>query len=238
MRLLITRAQEDAAPLAALLASHGIETQTDPLLSIEMTAGPALDLAGVQALLMTSANGVRAFCQRNPERRIAVYAVGDATAREARNQGFSQIESAAGDVQSLAGLVRRSLPADGGSLLHCAGSKTAGDLAGDLSAAGYSYRREVLYRAQASRRLHPDTVASLQAGKLDGVLLYSPRTARIFRNGLQQQPDGLAPSLASVTAYCLSPAVAGEIDDLPWKSVAVARQPTQNALLEIVLGRV
>jgi len=236
MTLLITRPDEDAAPLAALLATHGIATQIDPLLNIEMMAGPALDLTGVQALLMTSANGVRAFSQRNPERRIAVYAVGDATAREARQQGFTRIKSAAGDVQALAELVRHSLPADGGSLVHCAGSKTAGDLAGDLTAAGYSYRREVLYRAQASDRLSPETAAGLQAGQLDGVLLYSPRTARIFRDCIDR--GGLAPSLVPVTAYCLSPAVAGQIDDLPWKSVAVAKQPTQTALLEIVLARI
>ncbi|NQV98911.1 MAG: uroporphyrinogen-III synthase [Rhodospirillales bacterium] len=236
MKVLITRAHEDAAALADLLQAHGIAALIDPLLTIDWSEGPPLDVRSVQALLMTSANGVRAFCRRNRERHLAVYAVGDATAQEAMAQGFSQVKTAAGDVAALAALVRQQLSPDGGSLLHCAGTRLAGDLGGELSHAGYGYRREVLYAARASEQLSPDTVAGLQAGQLDGVLLYSPRTAAIFSACIGRA--GLQPALSQVTAYCLSPAVGEGIRDLPWQFVAVAKSPTQTALLEIVLARI
>ena len=236
MKVLITRSREDATPLAALLAAHDIETLIDPMLEIELQAGPPLDLEDVQALLMTSANGVRAFCQRNQERSLAVLAVGDATAREAMTQGFSDVSTAAGDVTALAGLVKGRLSADKGYLLHVAGTHTAGDLAGALTEAGFKYRREVLYKASARQTLDPKTVSQLKNNQLDGVLLYSPRTAKIFCECVRASE--CASDIANITAYCLSPAVAGALEDLQWRSIETADKPTQKDILRIVADRI
>ncbi|MCH7863737.1 MAG: uroporphyrinogen-III synthase [Proteobacteria bacterium] len=83
-RLLITRPREDAEVLAALLLERGVEAVIEPLISVQDLDGPGLDLAGVQALLITSANGIRAFSRRQGDRDIAVFTVGDASARAAR----------------------------------------------------------------------------------------------------------------------------------------------------------
>ena len=79
MRLLVTRPREDAEVLAVLLRERGVETIIEPLISIRDVDGPGLDLAGVQALLITSANGIRAFSRRQGDRDIAVFAIGDAS---------------------------------------------------------------------------------------------------------------------------------------------------------------
>lgn len=236
MNLLITRAMEDAAPLAKLLAANGIASLIDPMLSIVLIDGDPLDLTDVQALLMTSANGVRAFAARQPDRQLPVYAVGDATMREAKALGFKQVKTASGDVDALAELVRDQVPKNRGALLHCAGTTPAGDLGGALQQAGYAYRREVLYQAQAADRLSPETILSLRAGKLDGVLLYSPRTGSLFSDCVRRA-DCLS-TLADVTAYCLSPAVSEQVADINWRAVEVAHSPTQKSLLEIVLDEV
>ena len=102
MRLLVTRPAEDAAPLAALLEEKGHEVTLEPLLTIEPVDNAVLDFEGVQALLITSANGVRAFAERNAERDLPVLAVGDASASVARELGFTNVESATGDVAALA----------------------------------------------------------------------------------------------------------------------------------------
>jgi len=100
MRVLITRPREDAAPLAARLAAKGIDSLIEPLLLIHLLPGAPLDLAGLQGLLVTSANGVRAFAARQPDRDIPVYAVGDASARAAgvavvvMSYGYTRIPSA------------------------------------------------------------------------------------------------------------------------------------------------
>ena len=96
MRLLITRPREDAEPLAALLGERNIETALAPLMSIIDSDTPDPDLSGVQALLITSANGIRAFARRVPARSIAVCAVDDASARAAGDLGFGDVASASG----------------------------------------------------------------------------------------------------------------------------------------------
>lgn len=236
MKVLITRALEDAEPLAQLLESKGVSSLVDPMLRIDLIAGDPLSLTNVQALLMTSANGVRAFAARNSDRQLPVYAVGDATMREAKTQGFTQIETASGDVDALADLVGNQAAKQDGVLLHCAGTKTAGDLGGSLQQAGYAYRREVVYRAVATERLSEITISGLKAGQLDGVLLYSPRTASVFKDCIHRANCQL--ELANLRAFCLSQAVATQIKDLDWAAIEVAQAPTQKSLLEIVLDRV
>ena len=103
-RLLVTRPAEDAGPLVAALKEIGAEATVEPLLAIVFHPGPPLDLQGVQALLVTSANGARAFARRNAERALRVLTVGEASARESRALGFATVESASGDVAALARL--------------------------------------------------------------------------------------------------------------------------------------
>jgi len=236
MRLLITRPREDAEPLAAALAERGIEAVLEPLMSIADVAGaagaPEMDMDGVQALLITSANGIRAFSRHESRRDIAVFAVGDASARAAADLGFDDVRSAAGDVDALAALVRDELDPGRGALLHIAGTHVAGDLSGKLEAAGFEVRRRVLYRATAAEHLSPETVSELKAGTLDGVLLFSPRTAGLFVK--LAAAAGLEGACQSLVAYCLSQAVADNADSLPWRQVTVASKPDQRTLLDAI----
>ena len=89
MRVWITRPAEDAARLAEAIRAQGIEVLIEPLIRIVFADGPPLALAGAQALLATSANGVRAFARRGQQRDVLVLAVGDASARAAREEGFA-----------------------------------------------------------------------------------------------------------------------------------------------------
>jgi len=232
MRLLVTRPNEDAQHLGERLAAMGHQMVAAPLLEIKYIAGDALDFDGVQAIVFTSANGVRAFAQRSTERSFPALCVGDATGREARTAGFADVKSAAGDVDALAALVRGELKPDGGAVLHPAGSKVAGDLAGQLQAAGFTYRREVLYQAHKATALPDGAREALQAGTVGGVLLYSPRTAAAFV--VLVRAGGYGDALAGMTAYCLSPAVAREVQGLSWAAVRVASHPDEDALLALL----
>jgi uroporphyrinogen-III synthase len=236
MKVLITRSEVDASPLADLLGARNIVSVFDPMIKVELSPGPPLDLTGVQALLMTSANGVRAYCARNSERYVPLFAVGDATAREAKASGFNNISTARGDVSHLANLVQTCLSKSDGPLLHVAGTKTAGDLAGELVRAGFEYRRDVLYNVVAAQFLRPNTVSALMNKEVRGVLLYSPRTAQIFcQCAVADLGENM---LTSVTAYCLSAAVADKVKVLKWRAEVVALRPTQSELIRAVAGGV
>ncbi len=230
MRLLVTRSIEDAEPLAAALRRCGYEAVLEPLMSITDVDVPDQVPDGAQALLITSANGIRAFARWNSRRDIAVFAVGDASARAARDLGFAEVRSAAGDVDALAALVRDELDPGRGALVHIAGSHVAGDLSGLLEAAGFDAQRRVLYQATAVEKLSPVTVDELKAGTLDGVLLFSPRTARLFVK--LAAAAGLEEACRPLVAYCLSQAVADNAKALPWRDVVVAAEPTQRSLLD------
>src|ERR1044072_5410679 len=88
MHALITRPLEDAKALAELLAGRGVECTVEPLLEIAPHPEAAIDLDGVQALLFTSANGVRAFAAKSSRRDLKGLTVGDGSATPARELGF------------------------------------------------------------------------------------------------------------------------------------------------------
>jgi len=232
MRLLITRPTEDAKPLARALEERGHEAVTEALMAINDVAAPDLDLDGVQALLITSANGIRAFARAHSGRGLPVCAVGDASARAALDLGFDQVSSAAGDVESLAAMIEKDWDVSGGALLHVAGSHRAGDLAGMLTLAGFEMCRVVLYEAKAAETIGPITADALKGGNLDGVLLFSPRTAALFCRLVTD--GGLVELCSPVIACCLSAAVADEAAALPWAGIVVAETPDAQALLDTV----
>ncbi len=234
MRVLITRPEEDARPLAERLAARGIETLVEPLLIIVPVAGAELDLDGVQALLVTSANGARALARASARRDLPVYAVGEASGARARALGFAAVRSAGGDVEALADKVIAELDPGAGTLVHVAGSALAGDLAGRLGGAGFEARRTVLYEARTVATLSPDCLAALEGGSLDAVLLFSPRTAASFVRLAGQA--AVAHCCREVAALCLSEAVAGAAAKLDWRRLEVASEPTAESLLDLLPG--
>jgi uroporphyrinogen-III synthase len=232
MRALVTRPRAEAEALAALLARRGVETVIEPLIEIAASGAALPDLGGVRAVLCTSANGARALAQASVERDVRVFAVGDATARAARDAGFSRVESAGGDVEDLVRLVRLRLRPAAGRLVHVAGSEVAGDLAALLAADGFAVERAVLYEARAATRLAPTTVRLIATGQIDLALFFSPRTAAVFARLLGEAE--LAAGLAASTAISISAAADAALGGLPFRDRVVADAPTQEALIACV----
>lgn len=234
MRVLVTRPKEDAAALVEALRARGHEALCEPLLAIRERNDARPDLTGVQALVFTSANGVRAFARASKRRDLPVLAVGPASAAAAGDAGFAKVESADGDTAALAALVRARLDPAAGALYHGAGSRTAGDLAGDLHRAGFDLRREVLYDAVPAEALSDATRRALETGEVAAASFFSPRTAGTFARLVRAA--GLEGRLRATIALCLSEAVAEALRDLPWKDVRISVRPTQEALVAALEG--
>lgn len=235
MRILNTRPQPDAVALTAALSALGHEVTEAPLLEFVFRTGAVLDLDGIQAALATSANGVRALARATEVRDLPLFAVGDATAGVARELGFANVTSAAGDVETLAAVVTGSLDPADGALLHTAGTKVAGDLSGALEAAGFDVRRAVLYEARTAEALPEAAVSVLRKGTADAIVFFSPRTARTFVRLVGDA--GLTGACEMLDAYCLSEAVAAEVAGLSWRGVHVADRPEQDSLLARLSAR-
>ncbi len=227
--VLVTRPKADAGSLIAALQQRGATVLAQPMLRIDMQDAAPPDLAGVQALLFTSANGVRAFAHVSTDRSLPVFAVGDATAAVAREAGFTNVASAGGAVDDLAALAAARGDPAAGALLHVAGSTVAGDLAGLLEAAGFTVRRTVLYSATPAEALDPAVRDALAADAIHAAMFFSARSAATFAS--VTRAAGLADFCARVHIVALSRAVFEAAETLPWGGVTVAAAPTQAAML-------
>src|SRR5947209_6720169 len=145
MRVLVTRAVDDAQRTARELAACGHAPLVAPLSDIRALDGPEPELEGVQAVLATSSNGVRAFAARCRRRDIPLLCVGANTAAAARAGGFHQVTSADGDAVALAAAVRNSLDPAAGALLHATGGHRGADIERILAESGFEIRVCTLY---------------------------------------------------------------------------------------------
>lgn len=232
MRLLITRPEEDAIVIAGLVRARGHTPIVAPLMGVQVREGAAVMLDSVQAVLATSANGVRAFAQRSPRRDLPLYAVGPQTAETARSTGFKTVLSADGDSNALVELVAGHADPAKGMLLHAAGAETAGRVKQALQAKGFTVETAVLYDAVPVAKLPENALAVLQDGTLGGVLLFSPRSAKTFATLVTEAK--VASACEKLEAYCISAATAVALTPLTFARVAVAGVPNQEAMLALI----
>jgi uroporphyrinogen-III synthase len=233
VRILLTRPQADAERTAAALRAHGHDVIVTPLLELELLHDAELGAGPWAALLVTSANAVRAFAghkRRDELRGSKVFTVGDRTAQAMRDCGFADVISAAGNVNDLAALiaVRLRPPA---RLLYLAGEERSGDLAGLLRGKNFVIDTVLVYRAVAVGALPHAAAAALAAG-LDGVFHFSRRSAEAYldaagRSGLLQD------ALAKPVHYCLSGRIAEPLKEAGATNIRIAARPDEAALIEL-----
>ncbi len=239
MRLLLTRPIGEARTSAARLVALGHTVILAPVLEVVLDTSVPIDPDGVSAIVVTSGRAIAALAQRPDAARLArlpVYAVGDASARAAREAGFSSVHSASGDAEALSDLVRAHADPPQGALLYACGRDRHGALEERLAEAGWSIRVVEVYRAEAAGALTAEARDALANGAIDGVMLYSARSARIF---LELATDaGLRSALRGLTVFAISPAAAAPFCDAAEAGaeirIAVAERPDEASLLTCV----
>jgi uroporphyrinogen-III synthase len=231
LQALVTRPREEAEALSKMLADRGVAALIEPMMQIRFRSITP-DLAGVQAVLCTSANGVRALARATAERAIPILAVGDTTAARARAEGFARVASAGGNAGDLVRLAADRLRPRDGRLLHICGNIAAGDLVGELGALGFEVERSVLYEAQPISGLSIAATDALSAHEVDFALFFSPRTAAIFVK--LAKAAGVAARCHTVTALSISAAADAMLGALPWRARQIAERMDQPALLDLL----
>ncbi|HZH09288.1 MAG TPA: uroporphyrinogen-III synthase [Microvirga sp.] len=228
MRVLVTRAKEDAERTAERLAALGHEALIAPVLRIVPTSDCAPD-ASYDAIIVTSAHGAQALSLLR-EKSMPVFAVGERTADAARMAGFASITTAEGDAASLSKLVRERLRPPS-ALLHVAGRHHKEEPAASLSAAGFRVETWEAYEAEAVESLPQAAAEALRGGQIGAALHYSRRSADLFVRLAGQA--GLHAVIRHCPHLCLSADVAVPLQ-AAGALTRVADQPNEDTLLKLV----
>lgn len=226
MRLILTRPEEDSRGLAGKLRALGHDTVICPLLDIVANPNITIPVKPWAALVITSANGVRCLPQGALKADLLVITVGEQSAQAARQRGFQKVEAHGGDVEKLAAWIMGKVDPHAGPLLYATGKEISGDLAALLNKAEFEVERVETYQAVAQ----PLVLSSDEISACDGILLYSPRSAKLWLDEILG--GGKAGVAEKLHHYCLSPAVAKILPQDWHKSVAL--EPTERALLQLL----
>jgi len=232
LRILVTRPQPGAEQTARALRERGHEPIVAPLLQIEILAEIDPDTGSWDAILLTSANalcGIGKFASHS-ERDVPIFAVGDATAKAARDNGFTNVTSAGGTLNDLINLVASRLKPPA-RLLYVAGEERAGDLAGALRARNFEVDLVVAYRLVGAKLLPEPATAALD-GDIDGVLHFSQQSAAAFLNAARNSCL-LEAALTKPVHFCMSEQVAAPLRAAGAATIRVASRSDEQGLLEL-----
>lgn len=226
VKLLVTRPEPDASETAARLRALDIEAVVEPLLFAQTlpTTLPASE--GFAALVITSANALRALNERGEIARLQalpVYTVGDKSAAVARDMGFPDVTSAAGDARDLVALLARA--GIGGPVLYPTARHQAADLAKALATHGVMVITVAIYE------MHPAPQLDADIDGFDGALFYSRRTAETFTRLVPPATDRARPGM-----LCLSEAVAEPLIAAHFVRVSLADHPSEEAMMALALS--
>jgi uroporphyrinogen-III synthase len=236
MTILITRPHPDNETTGASLRARGFDVLLAPMLRFEPVPLPDDEDADYAAIIVTSANALRAIEQQLAGSRLLarpLFAVGDRTATAARKAGFATVISAGGDAADLLDLVLAKAKEFGARpLLYLASADLSRDLAGDLGERGLTVVTRTTYRMVALSVLPPEATEAIAANKVEAVLHYSARSARAFVEAVRA--SGLEISALAVPQCCISATVATVLRDAGAPQVTVASSPDENSLFQAV----
>lgn len=239
MAILVTRPAPDNAKTAAALRARGHEVLLSPMLRFEPVTFEDDGEIDFDAVILSSANAVRAI-EDHPVRArlmlLPVFAVGEHTAKIARDAGFTNITIADGDAISLRERIVESAAAGKlkkkAALCYLAGADLTRDLGGELGARGFTVVTRTAYRMVPITGLSDVVSDAFRAGTIDAVMHYSRRSARAYLNAARA--DGVEISALALPQCCISEAVAGVLRDAGAMQVAAANAPDEKALLDVV----
>ena len=248
VRVLVTRARDQAGELSESLVRHGAEPVEAPLIRIEApddwsAVDAALaDLSGFDHVVFTSRNAVEAFFSRLYHKGldaralggVGIAAVGRATACALRSRGIEaddqpEVFRAEKLVEALAG--DRDLK-DARILFPAA------DIAGPaveegLAAAGASVTRVTVYRTVLVEGMPDDIASMLEDGKIHLAVFASSSTVSAFAKAAG--PEGPQRWTRGVRIACIGPSTAETAAEAGLSVDIVPGQATVPALVDAIV---
>lgn len=206
-KLLLLRPEPGLSASMARAGELGLEVIACPLFRVEPVAWAAPDPGHYDGLLLTSANAIRhGGSQLERLKALPVHAVGEATAKAARNAGFGVQTVGSGDV---ADLLAKLAPSQ--RLLHLVGED-------HRETGGARVERIIVYRVAAVGEPALPPVEGLVAA------VHSPRAGHRLAELVDDRSRTAIAAISQAAAEACGPG---------WEQVAVAETPDDNSLLAL-----
>jgi uroporphyrinogen-III synthase len=228
--VLTTRPEPGATETAARVEAMGLTPIVAPVLVIRPLPVHLPPPGRIAAVLLPSGNAVDPLPA--PYRGLPLLTVGAATAKRARQAGFTDVASADGDAPALAALVRTRFEPGDGTLLLPAGRGQSLTLAGELRASGFRVARRVVYAAEPVDALPEAAKQALIGDRPLAVLFFSAETARCFMRLVRA--EGIDDRLHGRDAVAIGAKAGEALKGGGWARVRVAGKPTQDDMLALL----
>ncbi|WP_018855765.1 uroporphyrinogen-III synthase [Rhizobium sp. 42MFCr.1] len=233
MRVLVTRPQHSGERTAKRLRELGHEPILLPLSHPVHDANAALRGLSTSkgSIAITSAETIRALTAHDAELAVhlarPLFAVGDATAEEARAIGFSSVTASGGSGAELAETIAKKA----GSVLYLAGSPRAETFEKRASEIGLRITVAECYRMEPTP-IAPQVLDTIFEQRPDAILFFSRQTAEDFFRVAEPQmrPD----RVDGIRLLCLSKSVAEMVPASLRGAVSIAAMPEERSLLSLL----
>lgn len=227
-RVLVTRPEPAASLTAAKLSDAGFEPVLLPL-SRTVPLSFSLPDAHFDALAVTSANAFRHAAHALPQRDTLLFAVGEGTARAAREAGFTEVVDGGGDAVRLAETMRKALP-QGARVLYLAGRVRQPIFEERVAAAGLDMTVCDVYDIETIDYSPSELQRLLGMQPLAAVLLYSGVAAEAFVAAIGR----IDPPFNDKTRFlCISTRVAEKLPSTWQRHALVAEHPDETGLFRL-----
>ena len=233
MRVLVTRPQPGASRTMRRLLGLGFKPILLPLTQTVALPVDRDDVGiGAAAVTITSANAVR----HAPKEFIAAlaalpcHAVGARTAEAARAAGFLSVSEGPGDAEKLADTIAAGL--SGKAIIYLTGRVRFPAFETRLRQAGVDVRAIETYDTVSLNYSDDEIRARLSGQAVDAVLLYSAKGAAALQ-ALAKRAE-LGHLLGKARIFALSERIAAAFGNAAGKKIDVAREPQEEALLELL----
>jgi uroporphyrinogen-III synthase len=241
MRVLITRPESRVEGTAAKLIELGHEPISFPLFNPVRNLDAAAQALTTphSAIAVTSAEAIRSLMDLGdalaPHRGTKVFAVGKATARAARDAGFTDVDAGAGGGQELGHIVAAYYRAQGNPdlpVLYLAGEKRMGRFERVLADNGIACFVAETYQMEPIAYTIDEQQAMLVGKMADAVFFYSRETANAFfaLEIFNVSHDAIRKTLF----FCLSRNIAEAVPEELRNSAVVSDSPDEDELIDLL----
>ncbi|HEY1736299.1 MAG TPA: uroporphyrinogen-III synthase [Methylovirgula sp.] len=234
MRILLTRAPEDAARTAEKLKAQGHEAVISPVFEIQ-PRDAEWPKGVIDAVVATSAQAFEQaqFAENSPlpeaKRLFHLFLVGEKTAEAAKKCGFIGESFVAKDAKELADAIVPRVPPRA-RLVYLAGRDRKTELETRCKEARLDIIAVEIYEARAADSLNKDAADAIKAGQIDAVMHFSRRSTETFLNLAEAAGIDIKP----IRHIAISADAASPLQAANAPHVAIAFEPKEAAMLALL----